>query len=295
MRLEHILPNYTCEIPYKDMTVKVRRFLLSVTDGGIFAPTHAHKYYEFHYIVSGKGKVTIENTEFDVSAGSIFFTKPYINHSEISDDKDPMIQYTVECSIDFPDKCKKSIDDFEIKNIERILNDVYLEAFEDDRGVIEKFDYIRKLAEEKKIGFLLKTKLLVLDCLIDTVMIVAKKDAVKYPVSKESINEKRATIIKTFIDVNIAKNITIHDVCRQVYLSSRHVNRIFLDKYNQTIAQYILDAKINLVKKKLIDTSESIEAISLEVGFSSYQQMYRAFVREVHMTPNRFRQANKKT
>lgn len=50
MVLEHVLDAYNCEIPYSDMQIIVHRFTRMETDGGLFAPVHMHKDYEFHYV-----------------------------------------------------------------------------------------------------------------------------------------------------------------------------------------------------------------------------------------------------
>ena len=172
MKLEHILDTYNCIIPYDDMKIKVNRFTYTVTDRGLFAPVHMHDDYEFHYIVSGKGHVTIGETEFDVGEGDIYITNPYVNHSEFSCEGDPMVLYAIECQFEFPEQFRNKIDKFEITTISGILEEVHYQPFHDNGDIIGLLDCIRKENNEEKFGYILLNKIMIMECLVKTVQLI---------------------------------------------------------------------------------------------------------------------------
>ncbi len=289
MVLEHVLDVYNCTIPYSDMQVIVHRFTRMETDGGLFAPVHMHKDYEFHYVVSGKAQVTIEDTVFEVEAGDIYFTKPYVNHAEYSYESDPMVLYSIECQIDFSDVQKSKIDHFEIGTMAEIMKEVYYQSFHDDGDIVCLMDRIREENKEKRFGYYLRSKLMIMECIVRTIQIAASRERLSRPKLRDCSNEMRASSIKNYIDVNITNNVCLDDICKYVFLSEKQVNRLFFEKFGQTVTQYILDTKFELAKKLLLDTNDNLENISVKSGFTGYQQMYRVFERKLHISPKQYR------
>ncbi|MBE5039391.1 AraC family transcriptional regulator [Ructibacterium gallinarum] len=292
MELEHVLDEYNCTIPYGDMQIIVHRFTRMETDGGLFAPIHMHKDYEFHYVVSGKAKVSIEDAEFEVSKGDIYFTKPYVNHAEFSFDSDPMISYSIECQIIFADEQKSKIDRFEIGTMHAIMKEIYYQSFHDDGSIVGVLDQIRKENREKQFGYYLRSKIMIMECIIKTIQIVAKKEKFFKPKLQNDFSKMRASSIKNYIDVNITNNVCLEDICKYVFLSEKQVNRIFFEKFDQTVTQYILESKFELAKKLLLTTNENLENIAVKAGFTGYQQMYRVFERKLNISPNQYRASN---
>lgn len=289
MVLEHVLDAYNCEIPYSDMQIIVHRFTRMETDGGLFAPVHMHKDYEFHYVVSGRARISIEDTEFEVGQGDIYFTKPYINHAEYSLETDPMVLYSIECQIDFSEVQKSRIDHFEIGTMAKLMEDIYYQAFHDESGIAGLLDRIREENREKRFGYYLRSKIMIMECIVRTIQIVANKGRLRKPKLRDYSNEMRASSIKNYIDVNITNNVCLDDICKYVFLSEKQVNRLFREKFGQTVTQYILDTKLELAKKLLLTTSESLENIAIQVGFTGYQQLYRIFERKLHVSPKQYR------
>lgn len=298
MKLEHILDTYNCIIPYEDMRVKVNRFTYTITDEGLFAPVHMHNDYEFHYIVSGKGHITIGDVEFDVGKGDIYITNPYVNHSEFSCESDPMVLYAIECQFEFSEHQKNKIDKFEISTISKVLEEVHYQAFHDNGTIINLLDCIRKENNEEKFGYFLLSKAMIMECIVRTIQLaIDNTDSIKLIKSKHRAYsvEMRASSIKNYIDVNITNNIGIEEICKYVFLSEKQINRLFCEKFDKTVSQYILDTRFEISKKLLVTTSDNLENIALNSGFTSYQQMYRVFVRKLNITPKQYRIKNVNT
>ena len=286
---EDVLDTYNCVIPYEDMRVSINRFVYTVTDGGFFAPVHMHNDYEFHYVVSGKALVSVEDTEFQVGAGDMYITNPFINHSEYSIESDPMVLFAFECQLDFPDSPKNKSDEFEVNAIKDILQNIYYQPFSCSGDIFEMLDIVKDINKSKPFGYRLRSKILLMGCIAKTMQLIADNHKLVAPKMRNYTSEKRITSIRNYIDVNITNNVCAEDVCKQVFLSERQLNRIFLDKCGKTVNQYIFDAKFEIAKNLLLTTDESLENIAAKSGFINYQQLYRAFTRKLHVTPGEFR------
>ena len=289
MNLRYIISGLDYEIPYKEMNVKIVRFTFLETDPGLFSPKHIHKDYEFHYVKSGRGRVNIDGCEFEVFPGSIYYTKPFVNHSEYSCPEEPLVLYCFECTIDFPDEYASVLDKFELENIKDVVNQVYQCPFQDNKGIIEKLGYIDEIIREGALGYRLRSKIFILDVIVSTIQIVLQDKSIRYPLYKEDINVKRIDVIKNFVQANIQNKITLEDVGKMMFFSPKQINRMLLKEYNQTFSRYVMNLRIDIVKELLVTTNEDITQIAKQAGFCSYLQLYRRFVSNVKMSPTEYR------
>lgn len=86
------------------------------------------------------------------------------------------------------------------------------------------------------------------------------------------IDEQNSTLpekIKNYIDNNIDRKITISDICDYTKYSQAQICRIFKDTYNIPLYDYLLQKKLRIAKKYLLETSIPIFEISERLSFNS--------------------------
>lgn len=105
----------------------------------------------------------------------------------------------------------------------------------------------------------------------------------------ESIIDARVIIAKQYIDQNILKNVSCEDVAKQCYISSRHLNRLFIEQEHLSIKQYINAKKTAEIKKLLKTTEMTIKEISDMFGFCNEFYFNTFFKKNVGMTPGEYR------
>lgn len=289
MNLKYVVNELCYEIPYEAMNVKIVRFTYLETDAGLFSPKHIHNAYEFHYVKSGKGIVNIDGNEFEVSAGHIYLTKPFINHSEYSCPEDPLVLYCFECTIDFNSDRANMIEKYEIESMKKAVNEVYKFSFIDDKGIINKLDKINGMIVEGSACYRMHSKVFILDVIVSTIEILLKGNSINYPKYKENINDRRVAIIKSFVEANIQNNITVSDVSKIMFFSPKQINRILIKEFNQTFSQYVISLRIGHVKERLKKTNDDVADIARQSGFDNYLQMYRHFVSAEKISPTEYR------
>ena len=101
------------------------------------------------------------------------------------------------------------------------------------------------------------------------------------PVSPAVVLVQRA---KTFIQANIASGIKVADVAAHLGCSRRIAEMRFRSVQNQTIAAYIADCRLDLVKDRLANSNASVSEIAVECGFKSYTHLAHIFKRRVGMS-----------
>lgn len=109
---------------------------------------------------------------------------------------------------------------------------------------------------------------------------------------KKSTDGKQdlAKVIATYVYENISDNqLSIMSVAEQFGLSTSYVSRVFKEKYNITILEYINKNRISLAKQLLTETDKTIETIVTEVGYFDTSSFIRKFKKVVGTTPGEYR------
>jgi LacI family transcriptional regulator len=92
-----------------------------------------------------------------------------------------------------------------------------------------------------------------------------------------------------FISENSHRPIGPNDVAEAVYTHPRTLTNRFHEHVGRTITKTILRVRIERAKRELTLTDQSLTAIARAVGFGPRKRMYEAFVRELGVTPSRYR------
>lgn len=103
------------------------------------------------------------------------------------------------------------------------------------------------------------------------------------------INDEVVHLIMLWIDENIDKPLKIKDVAEKAGYSKWHLQRVFHQKSNQTIANYIRDKKLDSASHDLITKKDSIVEIALRYGYDSQQSFTRSFSQKYKIAPGNWR------
>ncbi len=100
-------------------------------------------------------------------------------------------------------------------------------------------------------------------------------------------------IAKEYIDNNYAKDLTLSQVAKYIYLSDSYFAHSFKDKFGISPKSYILKIRIEESKELLENTDMKIADVARAVGFSSQQRFNDIFRKYTLVTPLKFRQQKK--
>ena len=128
--------------------------------------------------------------------------------------------------------------------------------------------------------------------ILDTLSVLIPK-AKKTPPSAQN-NDHRFKIAIQFINDNINRKISAQDVAKKVYISPRHLDRIFMENMAVSATEFIFEQKCETAKEMLCSTTLSILEISEQLGFSDCAYFSRFFKKRTGITPSKFRKSSQK-
>jgi len=84
-------------------------------------------------------------------------------------------------------------------------------------------------------------------------------------------------------------DVTLTDIAREVYCSPFHLARLFRNTVGIPIHQYQTRARLVLALERLLDRSDNLVTLALDLGFSSHSHFTAAFRRSFGISPSAFR------
>ena len=256
--------------------------------------TNHHDHYEMAYIKKGSAIYQIEGVDVNMTPNSIIIIKPERTHKFIV--KSESCEFIV---LSF--KFKPQKDDL---SSHVSLND-FIEYIEDDATG----DFIHlKLNKKNDIVHVMNRILRermkyqvwgdFLSCLLIMELFVLLSRTLKQEWEQSAKNRnlklhELLNISKEYIDNNYAKELTLSQVAKYIYLSDSYFAHSFKDKFGISPKSYLLKIRIEAAKELLENTDSKIADVALSVGFSSQQRFNDIFRKNTGMTPLKYRQKSK--
>ena len=97
---------------------------------------------------------------------------------------------------------------------------------------------------------------------------------------------------KLFIKKEFSKNISLHDIATEAFLSKFHFIRLFKRQYGRIPCQYLKETRIARAKS-LLQAGMTVKAVCISVGFDSITSFTGLFKRMTGFSPVAY-QNNKK-
>lgn len=85
-------------------------------------------------------------------------------------------------------------------------------------------------------------------------------------------------------------DLCINSIAQEIYLSAGYTRAVFKEITGQTLSNYIISRKLDMVCRLLRETDWSVQQIADHMGFSSRSYLYTFFKNYMGMTPNQYRQ-----
>lgn len=124
-------------------------------------------------------------------------------------------------------------------------------------------------------------------CLIDfyfRVMEITGKE-------REKQNSVMVENIINYVKNNYCNGLYIENVASHIDLSSKYISKIFKQKMNISLVDYISSLQIEKSKVLLLETNKTIDEIASCVGINSRITFYRLFKKHEGVSPSSFRKA----
>lgn len=102
----------------------------------------------------------------------------------------------------------------------------------------------------------------------------------------------QAKKVTNHISAHLDRPITLRELAEVARLSSSHFSRAFKGAFGQPPHMFIMNQRVELAMRKMLDSSEPLSQIALSCGFSDQAHLARLFRRETGVAPSQWRRAN---
>jgi len=245
---------------------------------------HKHSYFEICYVLGGEGAYLDDGTLYPLSKGSLFCSRPEINHqiqssggmqliyvafeldeSECSEEVRAAFQTVAESN----DICKSDGDNLPSALLWRSL----LTQTDQQPAIPESS--LPDLARALLLSFV-------------------PLFGVKTAAERSPLHRSSALILKQaklYIRDNLSDDdLSLGKVAAHLNVSSRHLSRIFSSNIHESYSQYVRLQRVRQAADLLRRSDLSIKAIAEVTGFGSVHYFTRTFRALMNTTPAKFRE-----
>ncbi|MCH8922300.1 MAG: substrate-binding domain-containing protein [Planctomycetes bacterium] len=108
-----------------------------------------------------------------------------------------------------------------------------------------------------------------------------------------AVDDPIVSLALRFISEHSHEMIRVDDVAESVAVSRRSLERKFQDVIARPIADEITRLRLERVKRRLVESDDSIQTVAVESGFVDSTKMCRVFRRELGVSPGEYRKSKR--
>lgn len=132
--------------------------------------------------------------------------------------------------------------------------------------------------------------------LLTSLLIELSQQAINsYIITHGNDASRRFSYLLAWIRTNTIRDISVKEIADEFGYNRDYLSRLFREKINMTVVEYINYTRIEKAKKLLFETEDTIKEIAYAVGFSDDKYFMKLFKRYEFMTPSEYRNAFSKT
>jgi AraC-like DNA-binding protein len=229
-------------------------------------------FYLIHHIVSGKGIYKVANKSYDIGIGNTFLIYPGTEITYIADKDEPWEYYWVgfsgndariiinqtDFTKDNPVICIDMDDRFE-----ELLMDIYHTKGNSDSSIIKMSGYL----------------MLALSYLIEK--------STHKKLRHNSSNEYTKKALE-YIEYHYTEKLMVQDIADYIGISRSQLYRVFMELYQKSPMDIILEYRIRMACQLLKTSKLSIGSVGYSVGFEDNLYFSRAFKKVMGLSPREY-------
>ena len=253
-------------------------------------PLHWHDEMELIYVRDGQGIITIQSHQYIVRADDIVIVPPQMVHSIEKYPKSKMDYYNILFQFSLlnnstNDTCYEKY--FKPLYCHTKLPSLYLESEGDLNCILRP--HIMYLIENRKKSYI-NDELMVKSNLFAIMHYINQYSS---PVSSTEMSLKnnydKLKNLLIYIQSNYDCTITVKDAAAICGFSSSHFMKLFKELTGKSFSQYLIDYRLEIAAKQLVETSYKIIDLAENVGFHNVSYFSRAFHSKYGETPSAYR------
>jgi AraC-like DNA-binding protein len=250
---------------------------------------HSHTFFELIYIVTGSGRQSINDIEFDYKPGNLFLVAP--NDSHVFKIDVPTQFFFIRFNNVFVHSSKKEKELTD--RLEMILQNAkhepgcILKTEADRRSIINLMEMIIN----EHLNHSLYHKELIAQLVNTVLVIIARNISQIFPEKINEPSEEKAISILNYIQTNIyyPEKLRSERISQHFGIAESYLGSYFKKHANETLQQYILNYKLKLIENRLLQSNMRITEIADEFGFADKSHLNKIFKKYKGVNPTDFK------
>lgn len=237
---------------------------------------HSHRSYEIHYISKGRGILAANGHAYPLEPGSLFLTGPSVDHGQVPDEQDPMLEDCLYFSLELPpDAVRREITSIYLKNPFWIGTD--------KQNLSKIIEMIRNELSWERCGH--ETSMYALLC---EYVVLAARNIDNAHITRPLLSHPSELDIESAFLYQY-RDITLERLSKIAGLSPRQMQRFLKANYGRTFLELRTDARMAAAASCLDKGNCTAEEIADLTGYASAGSFLQAFKAYYHMSVSQYR------
>ena len=249
-------------------------------------PLHRQDTWELTYIVVGRGKRVLGDSETDFAEGNLVFIPPHIPHcwKFESDDVDAMgciAHFTLTFKTEFIDRCLSAFPEL-TERLESLKSVASVLEFDDDTAKV-LVDMLYKMSREDESELL--------PYVFRLVLLISKRECKATVVGRFAETDRtseRVKKVREFTQSNYARTITIDMIAEHVGMNRSSFCTFFKKATGQTYITYLNKLRVDRACYLLRQGTFNVTEVCYMVGFNDVPYFNRCFKNNRGMSPKEY-------
>ena len=260
-------------------------------------PIHKHEVFELNYVENGEGVLRIVGDSAETIGNSdlVLITSPDLEHVWEQDKckSEDIREITVQFFFDF-NSSYSLFNRTPLLPIKRMFEKARKGVAFTAEAIDKVYPLLDSLSSTKDkfysvINFL---TLLYELSLADGTRELASSSFAKVDVDSES---RRILKVKDYISKHYTEEIRLADLADLVGMSTTSFSRFFKLRSGKTLSDYVVEMRLGVASRQLVDTTNSVSEICYDCGFNTLSNFNRLFRKYKGCSPTEFREKYFKT
>ena len=248
---------------------------------------HWHERMELVYIISGQTRVGINNKLFTLNQGDFLIIQSGEAHYfETDENTKTFIVFQFGLSM------IESL--MEIYRYRRISNPYFSSKdLENHPRILSTIDSIVKEFDQQSLGY---QTMIISELSSLMVYLLRHMELTDYNMKETTQNQltiSKIYQVMDYLDNHYQEDLSVESIAEYFNYSRYHFVRFFKKMTGLTIHAYVKNKRIQLAKKMMIETQESITRIGYEVGYKQVKSFSQAFKEITGQSPTSYRAQEK--
>ncbi len=237
-------------------------------------------HFIVHYIISGEGKVLMNNKSYNLQPGSAFFIFPDQKNYYRASKNNPWVYKWVGFIGNRADDLLMSIG---ISRQRTVFN------LEFSKEIESLFDNIFDNLKLRNQGFELSVKglfFMLLSIFFSKFGKHTTNEILNYK------NEDYIDKIISFIDNNFQRDISVIQMAEYLGINRSYFSTLFKKRMGSSVQEYLIQYRMNKAKEMLVHSNYTISEIAYSTGYTDYFSFIKSFKKNAGSTPKEYRKKN---